>query len=237
MALQQTIQDGLAKLGVFVQLKPPHEVRRRIALLGHHGIGTVLDVGANVGQYAGELRHFGYGGTIHSFEPLSDAFLTLKAAAEGDAHWHTHQVALGSTPGEGEINVSQNSYSSSLRDLMPEHLAGAPDSAYVRKEKITISTVADQLKKLSITGNDVWLKIDTQGFEREVLLGAESVLTQIKVIQLEISLQPLYDQGMELEETLAYFAAKGYELVGMEPGFYNKQTGHQLQVDGIFVRK
>jgi len=237
MAVQQKIQDGLAKLGVFVQLKPPHEIRRRIALLGHHAIDTVLDVGANVGQYAGELRHFGYGGTIHSFEPLSDAFRILNEAAKGDARWHTHQMALGSAPGEGEINVSRNSYSSSLRDLMPGHLAGAPDSAYVRKEKITISTVADQLAALAVTGNDVWLKIDTQGFEREVLLGAEPTLAQIKVIQLEISLQPLYDQGMELEETLAYFAKKGYELVGMEPGFYNKETGHQLQVDGIFVRK
>lgn len=237
MALQQKIQNGLAKLGVFVQLKPPHEIRRRIALLRHHGISTVLDVGANVGQYAGELRHFGYGGTIHSFEPLPDACRKLGLAAKGDANWHTHPLALGSAPGEGEINVSQNSYSSSLRDLMPEHLAGAPDSAYVRKEKITISTVAEELRTLAITDNDIWLKIDTQGFEREVLLGAASVLNQIKVIQLEISLQPLYDQGMELEETLAYFATRGYELVGMEPGFYNKESGHQLQVDGIFVRK
>jgi len=236
MAIQQKIQKGLADLGVFVQLKPPHEIRRRISLLAHHGISTVLDVGANVGQYAGELRQFGYSGTIHSFEPLPVAYAVLETAAGGDSRWYTHPLALGAVPGEGEINVSRNSYSSSLRDLMPGHLAGAPDSAYVGKEKIVISTVSDQLTKLAVVDNDVWLKIDTQGFEREVLRGAEPVLTQIKVVQLEISLQPLYDQGMELDETLAYFAARGYKLVGLEPGFYNKETGHQLQVDGVFVR-
>jgi FkbM family methyltransferase len=237
MAMKRIIQDGLAKLGIFVQLKPPHDVRRRIAMLRHYGINTVFDVGANVGQYAGEIRHFGYGGTIHSFEPLTPAFQLLSTAAKNDPRWQTHPIALGSSPGEGEINVSQNSYSSSLRDLMPEHLSSAPESAYVGKEKITISTVAEQFGALAISNRDVWLKIDTQGFEREVLLGAEPVLSQIKVIQIEISLQPLYDQGMQLEESLAYFLAKGYDLVGLEPGFYNKSTGHQLQVDGVFVRK
>ncbi|MBC6994115.1 FkbM family methyltransferase [Neolewinella lacunae] len=236
MSIAKKIQDFLAARGLYVQLKPPHELRRRRALLRHHGIEMVLDVGANVGQYGGELRQLGYTGTIHSFEPTAAAFAALQAVAAGDPQWQVHQLALGAAAGVGEINVSQNSYSSSLRDLLPEHLEGAPDSVYVAKETIQLSTVDEQFAALRLAGKKTYLKIDTQGYEREVLKGAQQSLGDVRAIQLEISLVPLYDQGLGLEECMALLTERGFRLVGLEPGFYHSDTGEQLQVDGIFVR-
>lgn len=236
MSITKKIQDFLAARGLYVQLKPPHELRRRRALLRHCGIEAVLDVGANVGQFGGELRHLGYAGVIHSFEPMAAAFESLRAAAAGDPQWQVHPLALGSAAGVGEINVSQNSYSSSLRDLLPEHLAGAPDSVYVAKETIQLSTVDEQIETLQLTDKKIYLKIDTQGYEREVLKGAQQNLGKVRAIQLEISLVPLYDQGLGLEECLAFMTEHGFRLVGLDPGFYHSGTGEQLQVDGTFVR-
>lgn len=237
MSLSANIQELLSRLGLYVQLKPPKEIRRRLAALQHHEITTVLDVGANSGQYAGELRRYGFGGRIVSYEPLTDAFAALQAKAQSDDKWLVRQLALGSKPGNGEINVSQNSWSSSLRDLLSSHLEDAPDSAYIGKQAVTISTVDEQFAELDLSGEKIWLKIDTQGFEREVLAGSEKSLSSLQVVQLEISLTPLYAEGLLLEETLSFFANRGFELIGLEPGFYSKTSGHQLQVDGIFLRK
>lgn len=237
MSLPAKTQELLSRFGIYLQLKPPKEIRRRLAALQHYGISTVLDVGANTGQYAGELRRYGFEGRIISFEPLSDAFAALQAKTEGDEGWSARQLALGSQPGTGEINVAKNSWSSSLRELLPAHLQDAPDSAYIGKQAVTISTVDEQIDALGLNKERIWLKIDTQGFEREVLAGAVRSLPILQAVQLEISLTPLYADGLLLEETLAFFSERGYELFGLEPGFYSKETGRQLQVDGIFLRK
>ncbi|MEL6142383.1 MAG: FkbM family methyltransferase [Bacteroidota bacterium] len=236
MSIKTSIQKWLARQGVYLHLLPPKEIRRRMAALQEYRITTVLDVGANTGQYAAELRQYGYKGTIHSYEPLSSAFPTLLSASKKYTNSFAHQLALGSEVGEGIINISQNSWSSSLRELLSTHLEGAPESAYVGQEKISISTVDEEFSRLNLSDERIWLKVDTQGFEREVLAGSKNSLSQIMVVQTEISLQPLYAEGMELEEALEYFKERGYRLIGLEPGFYNKKSGQLLQVDGIFAR-
>ncbi len=80
------------------------------------------------------------------------------------------------------------------------------------------------------------MKIDTQGFESKVLKGTEKSFTHINIVQMEMSLVPLYENELLFHEMCIYMKEKGYGLIGLEPGFYDHTTGQLLQVDGIFNR-
>jgi FkbM family methyltransferase len=212
-------------------------VQRRLALLAHHGIDLLLDVGANRGQYAGTMRGRGYTGRIVSFEPVASAFAGLSARAEGDPDWRVENYALGDTPGRGRINVSANSCSSSLLEMLPEHARVAPDSVYVGEEEIEIRTLDEVFAGGFPPGARPFLKLDTQGFERKVLEGARSILDSILGVQIEMSLVPLYRGGALLPEMLDYLQERGFLLELLEPGFSDPQSGRLLQVDGVFFRE
>jgi FkbM family methyltransferase len=209
---------------------------RRARLFGSYGIEYVYDVGANAGQYARELRASGYRGHIRSFEPLSSAYAQLVATAAGDLRWDAVQVALGATEGQAELHVAGNSYSSSLRDMLPLHREHAPESAYVGTELVPVRRLDALVAQEGWPTARAALKIDVQGYERQVLEGAGRLLDEIATVQLELSLVPLYQDEPLFAEMLAYMTGKGYALVALEPGFSEPRSGRLLQVDAIFHR-
>ena len=91
---------------------------RRRKLMERLGINLVLDVGANNGGYASELRRSGYRGRIWSYEPLSEAFAELSKSAARDDLWKTVNCACGAKAGSARINVAKNSVSSSLLPML-----------------------------------------------------------------------------------------------------------------------
>lgn len=239
MSLQHTLRKLAWKVGYDVHrfdAETSGLVRRR-QLLKTYGIDVVLDVGANEGQYASELRDdIGYRGKIVSFEPLSSAYQKLAKLAAADSRWQTVNCALGEQPGEQQINVSDNSVSSSLLDILPAHTASAPGSEYVARETIRVDTLDALFDDYCSADDNVYLKIDTQGFERQVLTGAEQSLSRVNTIQLEMSLAPLYAGELLFPDMLSLLVGMGYTPVSLEPGFTNLDTGQLLQVDGIFHR-
>ncbi|MCG6872228.1 MAG: FkbM family methyltransferase [Gammaproteobacteria bacterium] len=212
------------------------EVRRRLKLMSHHGIDLLLDVGANAGQYGDNIRASGYAGRIVSFEPVALAFAALARRAAGDDKWRVENCALGDRPGRQPIHVAANSFSSSFLDMLPEHLNRAPDSAYQGAEEVDVRTLDAVFPGGFPEAARVFLKIDTQGFERKVLEGARSSLESITGVQLEMSLLPLYRGETLFPEMLAYMGERGFSLQLIEPGFSDRRTGRLLQLDGIFFR-
>ena len=87
---------------------------RRAVLICERGVDLVLDVGANDGPFARQLREAGYGGRIVSFEPQTVAYAALRSAAATDALWECRNVAVGVDEGEVVLNIAANSSSSSL---------------------------------------------------------------------------------------------------------------------------
>lgn len=211
-----------------------HPVAQLMRLMETYKTGLVLDVGANRGQYAMELRANGYKGRIASFEPLASAFGELSRSAANDPAWQTQQCALGAAPGKSVINVAGNSVSSSLLGMLPAHECAAPASKYVCTEEIEVETVDRLLPRLDPWTGSIWLKVDTQGYESEVLKGALASLGRINCVQLEMSLVPLYDGAETFEVLLMWMVQRGFKLIALQPGFADRQTGHLLQVDGIF---
>jgi FkbM family methyltransferase len=213
----------------------PMALRKQI--LGSFEIDTVLDIGANSGQFAQKLRHeAGYSRRIVSFEPLSTAFELLKANAKADPAWEVFNCAIGDSEGKREINIAGNSYSSSLLNMLPSHLKSAPQSRYVGKELIEIKTLDSLFGDLCKTARNVYMKIDTQGFESKVLHGAERSLSRIDTIELEMSLVPLYDGELLFNEMCVRMSQKGYTLYAIENEFSDPASGQLLQVEGIFHR-
>lgn len=237
--MHRSIRKLLWKLGYdLTKFRPAsHPMARRKQLLESYAIDTVLDIGANTGQFARQLRDYlGYAGRILSFEPLSTAFAALKAGAEGDPAWQVFNFALGDAAEKREINVAGNSYSSSLLRMLPAHLQSAPDSRTVGKETIEIRTLDSLFGELCKAARNLYMKIDTQGYESKVLKGAENSLARIDTVQMEMSLVPLYEGELLLNEMCALLSGRGYTLVALENGFSDPASGQLLQVDGIFHR-
>ncbi|WAC20449.1 FkbM family methyltransferase [Luteolibacter sp. SL250] len=200
------------------------------------GNDLVLDVGANAGQFGQELREAGYRGDIHSFEPLDDAFAILAQTAARDARWNVKNCALGAERGESVIHVSNNSFSSSLLGMLPTHEEAAPESKYVRDQKISVETLDHLFPDIVSRKRSIWLKIDTQGFENQVIAGAKRSLAQIDTVQMEVSLTPLYDGALSIEQMISMMSSHGYCIVDVEPEFCDQATGRLFQVNLTFHR-
>ena len=116
------------------------------------------------------------------------------------------------------------------------HVIGDPTSKYINKEIIETIRLDDIFDKYCISKN-VLLKIDTQGFEKFVLLGSINSLNKIKMIQVEMSLVSLYEGSWLFDDIKSFIEKHGFNLVSIENGFYNNETGVLYQVDGVFVRR
>lgn len=215
---------------------PALDIRRRKRLLEQFKIDTILDVGANAGQYAEQTFKLGFKGQIFSFEPLNSVYKTLDNKAKKNPSWRTFNFGLAQTNEEIEINVSENTFSSSILNILPEHVNSAPESRVINKQKIVVKKLDDVYKSIASNQDNVLLKIDVQGYEKNVLDGAEKVLDKIKGIQIEMSLTELYKGEMLYLEMIQFLEKKGFSLHSLENGFYDEKTGRLLQVDGIFFK-
>jgi len=237
MKFKEIIKKYIQKTGFTIARYPSPDQKRRILAYHNFKVDTLLDIGANSGQYAGLMRESGYKGRIHSFEPTSKAFDLLRNKSKKDKDWHIHQLAIGATAGEIEINISENSFSSSILEIEKLHVKSAPQSRYISKETVPIETIDNLFSVIAKSAKSIYMKIDTQGYESEVLKGAENSLPKIQCIQLEMSLVKLYKNEWLFEETISYLKKKYFEIYTIEPEFYDTSTGQLLQIDAIFYNK
>lgn len=236
--LDTKVKKFLERKGyVFVRGEDAAALGRRKRLLDSQHIDLVIDVGANTGQYGRLLRTLGYAGRIHSFEPMSAAWHELQKNCTDDNLWTTTQTALGETSGTMALHISENSISSSLLGLLPKHELNAPRSRYVSEESIRLCRLDDLFNDIRGGAKHVWLKLDVQGFEDKVLAGAESSLVSISMIQMELSLTPLYSGQKTFLPLCEYLQDRHFELVGVEAGFQERDTGVLLQLDGLFSKR
>lgn len=200
--------------------------------------GIVLDVGANGGGYALDLRRFGFRGRIASFEPGREAFERLRRAALADLMWDVFPFALGDEEGYFELGIAANQgASSSMLPMLERHSAAAPDATILATETVLVRTLDDVFSEFGEQWVRPVMKIDVQGFEQNVLSGAiGGFLDQCLAIQLELSTVQLYGGSWDWISAATWLQERGFWLRGVEPGFSDKSTGEMLQFDGVFVR-
>lgn len=205
-------------------------------IIEHFNINTIYDIGANTGQYASELFQLGFKGRIVSFEPLTKPHTTLLLNSKSNPRWHIHEkCAIGSQNSQTIINISKNSVSSSILPMLDIHVESAKDSEYIDTERVDVKTFDSIFPTYHQNNNKSLLKIDTQGFESEVLDGAANSFKNITLIQCELSLVPLYDKQILFKEMNKKIESFGFTMWSIRSGFTNRENGRTLQVDAIFV--
>jgi FkbM family methyltransferase len=235
-AAKNAIQQVLNRMGWEIHRYYLSDMAQLCSFLQQHRIDTVLDVGANIGQFGGRLLQTGFAGKVISFEPLSHAHAELSKAAAGHANWQVApRAAVGAAAGEAEINVSSNLVSSSLLPILDDHTHSAPASRYVGTEKIPVITLDDC--PLVPTASRVFLKIDTQGFEQEVLKGARRLLGEnVFGVQVELSLAPLYGGQGDYLHILSNLRDQGFHTWALTSEFSDQKTSRLLQANAILFR-
>jgi FkbM family methyltransferase len=226
-----TVKSLGHSLGVEVGHYRPVE-QRRAQIIIEHNVDLVLDVGANVGQYAQSIRAHGYGGRIISFEPLLQAYGALEVATLSDPHWKAHRVAFSDIGGSADLHVGQQDTTSSLLDMALDRDA-FPAGKQERTETVPVARLDDFELEF---GCNTLLKLDVQGAELRVLKGGTGSLRRLTLIECELSIVELYSQQPLITDALEFLRDQGFELIALEPGFYDPASGKQLQFDGIFRR-
>ena len=201
-------------------------------------INCVFDVGANVGQYAQMLRRNGYRGYIFSFEPVSKTFTSLEEAARGDERWKTFKVALGASRGVAQINLTSLSALNSFRrpGELWDHVL--PTIAVVDKEEVEVRTLDDIFPALT-TGIEEcrpFLKLDTQGFDLEVVKGAQNCIGKMLGLQSELAVRKLYEGAPGYLDALAYYTSLGFTPKDFYTVASDGTDMTALEVDCILVR-
>jgi FkbM family methyltransferase len=207
-------------------------------LLSHYGIDLIFDVGANIGQYASEVFQHGYAGRIVSFEPMTKEYEILSQAAKSNPKWIVApKMAMGAREGVIDFNISENSVSSSILKANDYGLGFDPTIQYVASEQVRLATIAGIFSEYSQNAKNIFLKIDVQGYEEEVILGAKDVMDRFKGLHTEFSLKPLYEKEKEMIDIFNLISSFGFKPHYFLPHVSIDSIGRLMQIDGVFYRQ
>jgi len=200
-------------------------------------VSCVLDVGARVGEYGKWLRRNGYRGEIISFEPIAASFAELERAAARDANWHCCNYALGAEDSVSSINVAKHTEYSSFHQMSSAAQERFGEETFtVRTEKVEIRRLDGILETLPTRLTDrLYLKMDTQGWDLEVLKGARGALSHVIALQTEVSVQPIYDGMPVIQDSLAAIAGYGFTASGFFPVHLDSRMA-AIEFDLVAVR-
>lgn len=225
--IKQSVIQLVRKIGY--EIVPTSRVMPRAisahlrALFPILNISCVLDVGANVGQFRDMLREeVGYDGLIVSFEPTRKAAHLLQQRSGGDPRWVVYDCALGAKDMVRRLNVMSADTLSSFLEPDSSGATGlfAQHNVVDHAEEVSIRTLDSVLEELRAAGRlsgGVFLKMDTQGFDLEVLKGAEKSLGGIAGVQTELACQRLYRDMPGYVDMLTALDARGFQMSGMFP--------------------
>ncbi|MEC5387078.1 FkbM family methyltransferase [Uliginosibacterium sp. H3] len=215
--------------------------RHLASLFEQYRVDTVIDVGANVGQYHDFIRaEVDFHGPILSYEPQPDCFGRLTERVTQDKHWQVRNLALGTEPGELSLNIMNDSQFSSF--LAPEHgvIGDFVEMNQVRQVvKVPVARLDDDLSLpavQSMTPGRLYLKLDTQGFDLAVLRGAMQTLTRTVALQTELSIKPVYQGMTDYRQMIDELENMGFELSSMFPISHDADLG-LIEADGVFINR
>ena len=203
-------------------------------------IDYVIDVGANRGQYRDFLRQeVGYKGHILSFEPIPELTDDLKTRARLDGAWTVQACALGECAGSAIFNIMNNTEFSSFNVPLRDSTSlfdGANEVS--RRITVKVKTLHDIIRNIQSKGiiHNIYLKLDTQGHDLNVIKGGVDVLHEIKALQTEASMRPIYEGMPRYDEVFRFLEECEFVVSGIFPS----NSGHfpiLIEFDCFLVNK
>ena len=221
-------------LGYEINRKPPVD---RLLWLKDLGIDTILDIGANTGQFAGFLRKQFPAARIFSFEPIPDCYRELCKSMFGDSRFRAFNLAVSDINGTVSFHLSSFSQSSSMLPMGQLHKDNFPFTA--GEETITVESVRlDDFAKTIDLGGKLLIKIDVQGVEEKVVAGGADTIRKADVLFLETNFQRLYKGQPLFKEVVDIVSGLGFQYMGNVAGhLISPINGICLEEDSIFVNR
>jgi FkbM family methyltransferase len=194
----------------------------------------VIDIGANSGQWISNVRKHGYIGSALCIEPIKHIYDKLKSNKFPNTE--TLNCAVGNMNGYVTINCASNQgLSSSILELESTYRESTPNIHYVRREKTSVLKLSKILE--GVKGEKLFIKIDTQGFEFEILKSLKQMnFDRIYAFEIEASLVRSYKGSTLVEDVIKYLRNKGYRPLRIENGFGLPNFGQQFEVDILFTK-
>jgi FkbM family methyltransferase len=196
---------------------------------------TVVDIGANRGQFALVSRHCFPNARIFSFEPLAKPQDSFRTVLGNDPLVMLYPVAIGEESGKKEMHVSAMDDSSSLLPITPLQSQLYTGTQEVGTEVVTVAKLADYIQPDDIRRRAL-LKIDVQGFEVQALRGCQPLLREFDFVYVECSFVELYRGQALVDDVIAYLSENRFRLQGVYNLSYDP-SGWAIQADLLFVPK
>ncbi|WP_052730318.1 FkbM family methyltransferase [Sphingomonas sp. SRS2] len=202
-------------------------------------VDCVFDVGANVGQFGRLVRKCGFAGTILSFEPAPKAFAALAEAAKNDPHWHVFNIALGSADTKLPFNVMESDDFSSFKAPTTSE-----DGTFV-KHNVVQSVIEVPVERLDGFLKNIkaqhdfsrpFLKMDTQGYDLEVIRGAGADVRNFVGLSSELAVRRIYEDSPDMAESISLINELGFDFVNFFPVNPNL-TINPVELNSYAVRR
>lgn len=204
------------------------------SVLRHIECKTIIDIGANRGQFALVARHCLPEVTIISFEPLPGPAEIFRRVLSCDAAVQLHEAAIGPVSENCSMHLSARDDSSSLLPISTLQSEIFPGTDEVGTVTVHVAPLSEFVSEDEIQGSAL-LKLDVQGFEMEALLGCESLLSKFDWVYCECSFVELYSGQKLASDIIEWLAGRGFRIKGMYNPSYDRD-GRAIQADFLFSR-
>ena len=233
--MKTLLKKMLAAFDLEINRRPISEEKKR-QWIKDFGFKTVLDIGANQGWFAQEIREKLPAAHIHCFEPLPNCFNQLTIRTKRDPLITCYNIGLGDSDGILVMNENDYTPSSSLLEMSELHIKNFPQTKHTTQTKVEIKRLDDCLKADTLP-SPVLVKIDVQGFEDKVIKGGTAILQKAEAMIVEMSFVPLYQRQPLFHDIYILLADLGFEYRGAYNQLFDSDNGTILQTDGIFMKK
>lgn len=198
-------------------------------------INTVIDIGANTGQFAKEIRSKIPQAKIYSFEPIKECFRKLKENMLTDKNFDSFNFAIGNENTKIKINKSEYTPSSSILEMSENHKKLFPHTTKHEDEEIETKKLDDVVKNLNLE-KEILIKIDVQGFEMKVIAGGEKTFKTARAIIIENSFIELYKSQPTFDDIYNRLKNYGFRYNGSLQEKIDTKTGQIISEDSLFVK-
>ena len=228
--MKKAIQNFLYSVGLDVKLVRPVDNR----WLTNRNLDSVLDIGANTGQFAEKIHAILPEAQIYSFEPIKHCYEQLLVNTQG-YKLKAFNIALGETEEEVEINVSKHTPSSSLLEMAQLHKDVFEGTDFVAKEMIQVQKLDSFADGLGNLGKFM-VKIDVQGFEDRVIKGGENTIRNAELVVIETSFRELYKGQLLFNGIYNLLHDLGFDFKGNVTQTLDERDGSILYAESLFVK-
>jgi FkbM family methyltransferase len=198
---------------------------------------SIIDIGANSGQFAiSSIYGFDNCTEVHSFEPQTNCIETLSSLSKKVPELKIYPFGLGNEESELAINVNLHSPASSFLELNDSHLDAFPSAIVERNETVQIK-VLDNVIDIDKLPKPVLMKIDVQGFEEKVLLGASQTLKKVEFVLIEVSFKSMYKGEADFKTLINLLSSLGFDISSPMDFLRDPKTGNVLQSDFLFINR